>query len=100
MRPMLERVSFWAQKFYHVGQRGKHLVPPAHFAKGKRTIDEIKPEGCCCCSSVTVVRRMMTWLSNTEEPYCDARIFSSARPSVAHLSTVHACTCNSKRRSK
>ena len=33
--------GFFAEQFTHVGQWGTHCDPPAHFAKGKRTIDEI-----------------------------------------------------------
>jgi kynurenine formamidase len=36
--------GFWAQQFCHVGQWGTHLDPPAHFVKGKRTIDQIRPD--------------------------------------------------------
>jgi len=33
--------GFFAQKYCLVGQWGTHVDPPAHFAKGKRTVDEI-----------------------------------------------------------
>lgn len=33
--------GFYAQQFTHVGQWGTHCDPPAHFVRGKRTIDEI-----------------------------------------------------------
>jgi len=33
--------GFYVQYFSHVGQWGTHVDPPAHFIKGKRTIDEI-----------------------------------------------------------
>lgn len=33
--------GFWAESFTHVGQWGTHVDPPAHFAKGLRTVDEI-----------------------------------------------------------
>jgi kynurenine formamidase len=33
--------GFFAEQFTHVGQWGTHCDPPAHFAKGKKTIDEI-----------------------------------------------------------
>lgn len=33
--------GFWAERFHIVGQWGTHCDPPAHFAKGKRTIDQI-----------------------------------------------------------
>jgi kynurenine formamidase len=33
--------GFFAQKFTHVGQWGTHVDPPAHFAKGLRTVDQI-----------------------------------------------------------
>jgi kynurenine formamidase/ribosomal protein L7/L12 len=36
--------GFFAQQFTHVGQWGTHCDPPAHFAKGKRTIDQIDPQ--------------------------------------------------------
>lgn len=33
--------GFFAQRYYLVGQWGTHCDPPAHFVKGKRTIDQI-----------------------------------------------------------
>jgi kynurenine formamidase len=36
--------AFFAQQFTHVGQWGTHCDPPAHFVKGKRTIDQIDPK--------------------------------------------------------
>ncbi len=33
--------GFYAQSFTHVGQWGTHVDPPAHFAKGLRTVDRI-----------------------------------------------------------
>ena len=33
--------GFYAQSFTHVGQWGTHVDPPAHFAKGMRTVDQI-----------------------------------------------------------
>ncbi len=33
--------GFYAQSFTHVGQWGTHVDPPAHFAKGQRTVDQI-----------------------------------------------------------
>lgn len=33
--------GFFAEVYTHVGQWGTHCDPPAHFVKGKRTIDEI-----------------------------------------------------------
>ena len=33
--------GFFAQKFTHVGQWGTHVDPPAHFARGLRTVDQI-----------------------------------------------------------
>ena len=33
--------GFFAQQYTLVGQWGTHVDPPAHFAKGKRTVDEI-----------------------------------------------------------
>ena len=36
--------GFFAQQYTHVGQWGTHCDPPAHFAKGKRTIDQIDPK--------------------------------------------------------
>ena len=39
-----DKDGFWAENYCHVGQWGTHLDPPAHFAKGKRTIDLIRPD--------------------------------------------------------
>ena len=36
--------GFFAEQFTHVGQWGTHCDPPAHFVKGKRTIDQIDPK--------------------------------------------------------
>jgi len=36
--------GFFAQLFCHVGQWGTHVDPPAHFAKGGRTVDQIDPK--------------------------------------------------------
>jgi kynurenine formamidase len=36
--------GFFAEQFTHAGQWGTHCDPPAHFAKGKRTIDQIDPK--------------------------------------------------------
>lgn len=33
--------GFFAETFTHVGQWGTHVDPPAHFARGKRTVDQI-----------------------------------------------------------
>jgi kynurenine formamidase len=33
--------GFFAETFCHVGQWGTHVDPPAHFARGKRTLDQI-----------------------------------------------------------
>lgn len=33
--------GFFAETFTHVGQWGTHVDPPAHFARGGRTVDEI-----------------------------------------------------------
>lgn len=38
------RSGFWAQLFCHVGQWGTHVDPPAHFAPGGRTVDQIDPK--------------------------------------------------------
>jgi kynurenine formamidase len=35
--------GFFAERFTHVGQYGTHCDPPAHFAQGKRTIEQIEP---------------------------------------------------------
>jgi len=36
--------GFFAEVFTHVGQWGTHVDPPAHFIKGKRTVDQIEPK--------------------------------------------------------
>jgi kynurenine formamidase len=36
--------GFFAQMFCHVGQWGTHVDPPAHFAPGGKTVDEIDPK--------------------------------------------------------
>jgi kynurenine formamidase len=36
--------GFFAQKYTLVGQWGTHVDPPAHFARGLRTVDEIDPK--------------------------------------------------------
>jgi kynurenine formamidase len=36
--------GFFAQLFCHVGQWGTHVDPPAHFAPGERTVDQIDPK--------------------------------------------------------
>lgn len=36
--------GFFAQQFVHVGQWGTHVDPPAHFAPGGRTVDQIAPK--------------------------------------------------------
>ena len=36
--------GFFAQLFCHVGQWGTHVDPPAHFAPGGRTVDQIDPK--------------------------------------------------------
>ncbi len=36
--------GFFAQRYSIVGQWGTHVDPPAHFAKGLRTVDEIDPK--------------------------------------------------------
>ncbi|MBE9166731.1 cyclase family protein [Pleurocapsales cyanobacterium LEGE 06147] len=33
--------GFFAETFYHVGQWGTHVDPPAHFIQGLRTVDQI-----------------------------------------------------------
>lgn len=40
----IDEHGFWAQEFTHVGQWGTHCDPPAHFHKGLRTIDQIRPK--------------------------------------------------------
>jgi kynurenine formamidase len=39
-----QSAGFWAEEFCHVGQWGTHVDPPAHFAKGLRTVDQIRPD--------------------------------------------------------
>lgn len=39
-----DKGGFLAQEFTHVGQWGTHVDPPAHFAKGLRTLDQIRPD--------------------------------------------------------
>ncbi len=39
-----DKSGFWVQEFSHVGQWGTHVDPPAHFIKGLRTIDQIRPD--------------------------------------------------------
>ena len=34
--------GFFAEVFTHVGQWGTHVDPPAHFASGLRTVDQIE----------------------------------------------------------
>jgi kynurenine formamidase len=36
--------GFFAQMFCHVGQWGTHVDPPAHFAPGNKTVDQIDPK--------------------------------------------------------
>lgn len=43
MRPS-RGYGFFAELFSFVGQWGTHVDAPAHFAKGKRTLDQINPE--------------------------------------------------------
>ena len=43
-RPDVMGNGFYAQVFTHVGQWGTHVDPPAHFIKGKRTVDQIDPK--------------------------------------------------------
>jgi kynurenine formamidase len=43
-RPDTIGSGFYAQVFTHVGQWGTHVDPPAHFIKGKRTVDQIEPK--------------------------------------------------------
>jgi kynurenine formamidase len=35
--------GFYAELYTHVGQWGTHVDPPAHFIRGLRTVDEIRP---------------------------------------------------------
>ncbi|HZY97095.1 MAG TPA: cyclase family protein [Candidatus Cybelea sp.] len=39
-----KKVGFFAQMFCHVGQWGTHVDPPAHFAPGGKTADQIDPK--------------------------------------------------------
>jgi kynurenine formamidase len=39
-----DKDGFFAQAFTHVGQWGTHVDPPAHFAPGGRTVDQISPK--------------------------------------------------------
>jgi kynurenine formamidase len=43
-RPDTMGTGFFAELFIHVGQWGTHVDPPAHFIKGKRTVDQIEPK--------------------------------------------------------
>lgn len=43
-QPGMMGSGFFAQIFTHVGQWGTHVDPPAHFAKGLRTVDQIDPK--------------------------------------------------------
>jgi kynurenine formamidase len=43
-RPDTVGTGFFAEVFTHVGQWGTHVDPPAHFIKGKRTVDQIDPK--------------------------------------------------------
>lgn len=43
-RPGIMGSGFYAQLYTHVGQWGTHVDPPAHFAKGLRTVDQIDPK--------------------------------------------------------
>jgi kynurenine formamidase len=40
-QPVTMGAGFFAELFTHVGQWGTHVDPPAHFAKGLRTVDQI-----------------------------------------------------------
>lgn len=40
----IDKDGFWAQEFTHVGQWGTHIDAPAHFHKGLRTVDQIRPD--------------------------------------------------------
>src|SRR3954451_1627172 len=40
-RPDTMGTGFFSEVFTHVGQWGTHVDPPAHFIKGKRTVDQI-----------------------------------------------------------
>ncbi len=39
-----DKAGFLVQQFTHVGQWGTHVDPPAHFIKGLRTVDQIRPD--------------------------------------------------------
>jgi kynurenine formamidase len=39
-----DSAGFTAQEYTHVGQWGTHVDPPAHFVKGLRTVDQIRPD--------------------------------------------------------
>jgi len=41
-RPDTMGTGFFSEQFTHVGQWGTHVDPPAHFIKGKRTVDQIE----------------------------------------------------------
>jgi kynurenine formamidase len=41
-RPDTMGAGFFSEVFTHVGQWGTHVDPPAHFIKGKRTVDQIE----------------------------------------------------------
>jgi kynurenine formamidase len=43
-KPGTKGSGFFAQEFCHVGQWGTHVDPPAHFARGGRTVDQIDPK--------------------------------------------------------
>ncbi len=43
-RPDTKGAGFFSEVFCHIGQWGTHVDPPAHFIKGKRTVDQIEPK--------------------------------------------------------
>ncbi len=43
-KPGLMGEGFFAEVFTHVGQWGTHVDPPAHFHRGGRTVDQIRPQ--------------------------------------------------------
>jgi kynurenine formamidase len=43
-KPGTRGSGFFVQEFCHVGQWGTHVDPPAHFARGGRTVDQIAPK--------------------------------------------------------
>jgi kynurenine formamidase len=43
-KPGTRGSGFFAQVFCHAGQWGTHVDPPAHFARGGRTVDAIAPK--------------------------------------------------------